>query len=218
MKRTKNVSKGTKDRSRSADAIVAVAHIISPNDRAAAGKALRDKVQREQHGTWKAGKSRPAPIDILVKSDAGRMEELVPIRYGRMLQSPFAFHRGCAGIMASLAQTPATGLTVQACGDCHLMNFGGVATPERNIIFDINDFDETSLAPWEWDVKRLAASIVLAGRSIGLSDQNNRDCAMNATRSYRERMREYSRMDPLADLSSRGVSNPRVPGDPRTDL
>ena len=178
--------------------LVSAAHIVSPDDRAAAGKALRDKVPREQHGGWKEFKGRPNPIDILHKSDAGRMKELVPIRYGRMLQSPFAFYRGSAGLMASdLARTPNTGLQVQACGDCHLMNFGGFATPERNIIFDINDFDETSPAPWEWDVKRLVASIVLAARSIGLSDSTGRDCAETAARSYREHMREFSRMDPL---------------------
>jgi uncharacterized protein (DUF2252 family) len=173
-------------------------NIVSPADRAAAGKALRDKVPREWHGGWKVFKGRPSPIDILQKSDVGRMKELVPIRYGRMLQSPFAFYRGSAGLMASdLARTPNTGLKVQACGDCHLMNFGGFATPERNIIFDINDFDETSPAPWEWDVKRLVASMVLAARSIGLSDSMGRDCAETAARSYREHMGEFSRMDPL---------------------
>jgi uncharacterized protein (DUF2252 family) len=174
------------------------AHVHSRDDRVAAGKALREKVPREWHGGWKEFKGRPSPIDILQKSDVGRMKELVPIRYGRMLQSPFAFYRGSAGLMASdLAQSPNTGLQVQACGDCHLMNFGGFATPERNIIFDINDFDETSPAPWEWDVKRLVASIALAARSIGLSDNKGRDCAETAARSYREHMREFSRMDPL---------------------
>jgi Uncharacterized protein conserved in bacteria (DUF2252) len=172
--------------------------IVSPADRAAAGKALRDKIPREHHGSWKEGKGRPNLIDILRKSDAGRMKELVPIRYGRMLQSPFAFYRGAAGVMASdLARTPVVGLKVQACGDCHLMNFGGFATPERNIIFDINDFDETSPGPWEWDIKRLVASIALAARSIGLSDPKGRDCAMAAARSYREHLRDFSRMDPL---------------------
>ena len=174
------------------------AHIVSADDRAATGKALRDKVPREQHGKWKEFKGRPNPIDLLHKSDAGRLKELVPIRYGRMLQSPFAFYRGSAGLMASdLSRTPNTGLTVQACGDCHLMNFGGFATPERNIVFDINDFDETSPAPWEWDVKRLVASVVLAARSIGLSDGKGRDCAVAAARSYREHIREFSQMDPL---------------------
>lgn len=171
---------------------------LAPQDRAAEGKALRDKVAREQHGAWKAGKDRPDPIDILRKSDADRMKELVPIRYGRMLQSPFAFYRGSSAVMAAdLARTPATGLNVQSCGDCHLVNFGGFATPERKIIFDINDFDETLPAPWEWDVKRLVASIALAARSIGLSDREGRDCAMACARSYREHMREHSKMDPL---------------------
>jgi hypothetical protein len=166
--------------------------------RVAAGKALREKIPREQHGRWKEGKSRTNPLDILQTSDAGRMTDLVPIRYGRMLQSPFAFYRGAAGVMASdLARTPVTGLKVQACGDCHLMNFGGFATPERKIIFDINDFDETVPAPWEWDVKRLVASIVLAARSIGLSDSRGQDCAMAAARGYREHLRDFSRMDPL---------------------
>jgi len=172
--------------------------LMSAEERLAEGKALRDKVPREHHGQWKDGKNRPDPIAILHKSDAGRMKELVPIRYGRMLESPFAFYRGAAAVMASdLARTPTTGLKVQACGDCHLMNFGGFATPERNIIFDINDFDETAPAPWEWDVKRLVASVVLAGRSIGLSDGNSRDCAISAARSYREHIREFSEMDPL---------------------
>jgi Uncharacterized protein conserved in bacteria (DUF2252) len=174
-------------------------HIVSPDDRAAAGKALRDKLAREQHGRWKASKGRPNPLDILHKLDAGRVQELVPIRYGRMLQSPFAFYRGSAGVMAAdLARTPSTGLNVQACGDFHLANFGGFATSERHIIFDINDFDETSPAPWEWDVKRLAASVMLAARSIGLSDAKGRDCATASARGYREHMRESSRMDPLA--------------------
>jgi uncharacterized protein (DUF2252 family) len=177
---------------------VSTVHIVPPDERRAAGKALRNKVPLEWHGGWKEFKGRPSPIDILKRSDVGRMKELVPIRYGRMLQSPFAFYRGSAGLMASdLSRTPNTGLQVQACGDCHLMNFGGFATPERNIIFDINDFDETSPAPWEWDVKRLVASMVLAARSIGLSDRQGRDCAETAARSYREHMREFSKMDPL---------------------
>jgi len=124
--------------------------------------------------------------------------ELIPIRYGRMLVSPFTFYRGTAGIMAAdLATTPATGLRVQACGDCHLMNFGGFATPERNIIFDINDFDETLPAPWEWDIKRLVASFVLAGRNIGVSDDNARGAAIGCARSYRKQLAVYAEMHPL---------------------
>lgn len=174
------------------------AHVVSPDDRIAAGKALREKIPREHLGRWKEVKTRPNPIDLLHKSDAGRLKKLIPIRYGRMLPSPFTFYRGAAGVMAAdLSRTPDTGLNVQACGDCHLLNFGGFATPERSIIFDINDFDETSPAPWEWDVKRLVASIVLAARSNGLSDRHGRDCAVNCARKYREHVREFSRMDPL---------------------
>jgi uncharacterized protein (DUF2252 family) len=173
-------------------------HGVSREHRVAVGKALRDKIPRKQHGRWKEAKGRPNPIDMLRKADPRRMKELVPVRYGRMLQSPLSFYRGAAEVMASdLAQMPNTDLKVQACGDCHLMNFGGFATPERHIIFDINDFDETLPAPWEWDVKRLAASIALAARSIGLSDGKARDCAVTSARGYREHMQEFSRMDPL---------------------
>jgi uncharacterized protein (DUF2252 family) len=173
-------------------------HIVSPDARIAAGKALRDKIPREQHGRWNGVKGRSNPIDLLHKSDAGRIKELLAIRYGRMLPSPFTYYRGAAGVMAAdLARTPTIGLKVQACGDCHLLNFGGFATPERSIIFDINDFDETSPGPWEWDVKRLVASIVLAARSNGFSDNQGRDCAVNCARRYREHMREFSKIDPL---------------------
>ncbi len=171
---------------------------VSPATRAADGKAIRDKVPRKALGSWAHDKHRHDPIAILQKSDADRMPQLVPIRYGRMLQSPFAFYRGAAAVMASdLACAPTTGLYVQACGDCHLVNFGGFATPERHIIFDINDFDETLPAPWDWDLRRLVASIVLAARSIGLSDTQGRDCAVACARSYREHMEEFSKMDPL---------------------
>ncbi|MCW3476590.1 DUF2252 domain-containing protein [Limobrevibacterium gyesilva] len=170
----------------------------SPKDRAAAGKALRDRVPRIRHAAWKKAEGRADPIDLLHAADADRVPELVPIRYGRMLQSPFAFYRGAAGVMAAdLAETPNTGIKVQACGDCHLMNFGGFATPERNVIFDINDFDETLPAPWEWDIKRLAASIVLAARANGLSAGKGRDAAVACARSYRKRLREFSQLHPL---------------------
>ena len=133
----------------------------APADLVAAGKRLRDTVPRDSHGIWKKPKDRADPIAMLQASDPERLPELLPVRYGRMLVSPFTFYRGAAGVMAAdLAKTPTTGLRVQACGDCHLLNFGGFATPERNIVFDINDFDETLPAPWEWDVKRLAASFV----------------------------------------------------------
>jgi uncharacterized protein (DUF2252 family) len=138
------------------------------------------------------------PLAILRAADKGRLENLLPIRYGRMLQSPFTFYRGSAAVMAAdLAQAPSTGLRVQACGDCHLLNFGGFATPERNILFDINDFDETLPAPWEWDVKRLVASFVLAARSQGIADARGRDAAVACARSYREHLRAYAAMSPL---------------------
>jgi hypothetical protein len=171
---------------------------VSPTDRAAAGKALRESVPRALHAKWKKPEHRPDPIDTLIASDVDRLPDLVPIRYGRMMQSPFAFYRGTAGVMAGdLATTPATGIRVQACGDCHLMNFGGFATPERNILFDINDFDETLPAPWEWDVKRLAASFVLAARSNGFSDNNARDAAVTCACNYRKRLAAYAEMHPI---------------------
>jgi len=169
----------------------------------AAGKALRDKLPRHAHGTFKRDKNVD-PLAILRASDKGRVDRLIPIRYGRMLASPFTFYRGSAAVMAAdLARTPATGIQVQACGDCHLMNFGGFATPERNILFDINDFDETSPAPWEWDVKRLVASFVLAARSLGLSDAKGRDIAVTCARSYRKHVQAYSEMSPLEVWYSR---------------
>ncbi len=181
-----------------APATPAGSQIPLPADHAARGKALRDVAPRAQHAAWKKAADRPDPIDTLRAADIDRLPELVPIRYGRMLQSPFAFYRGSAGVMAAdLAPTPNIGIHVQACGDCHLMNFGGFATPERNILFDINDFDETLPAPWEWDVKRLAASFILAARSIGLSDSKGRDAAESCVRSYRKHLAEYAAMHPL---------------------
>jgi len=141
----------------------------SADERRAFGRKLRERIPREAHGRWAAPVEREDPIDLLITSNRGRMAQLIPIRHGRMVQSPFAFFRGSAALMAAdLAHTPNTGLRVQACGDAHLQNFGGFATPERNVIFDINDFDETFSAPWEWDLKRLAASVVLAGRHVGV--------------------------------------------------
>src|SRR6202451_3648888 len=140
------------------------------------GKALRESVPRNSHAKWTAPPNRPDPIEILRQSDRGRLPDLLPIRYGRMRQSPFAFFRGSAAVMAwDLPKTPVTGIRVQACGDCHAANFGGFASPERRLVFDINDFDETLPAPWEWDVKRLAASIVLGLQDIGLSDARCKD-------------------------------------------
>ena len=170
----------------------------SPDERIAAGKALRDAVPRQSHADWKPSANRRDPIDILKESNRDRLPELVPIRYGRMLRSPFTFLRGSAGLMAAdLAATPTTGLRVQACGDCHLLNFGLFATPERNLIFDINDFDETLPAPWEWDIKRLAVSFAVAARDIHLTDKQAQAAAVECVRAYREQLRDFSKMSPL---------------------
>src|SRR5437764_6985284 len=162
-------------------------------ERYAAGKALRDRVPREQHGEWKAPKNRHDPVDLVIASSEGRVPGLIPIRYGRMSVSPFTFYRGTAlNMAADLAGTPNTDIRTQVCGDCHLMNFGGFATPERRVIFDINDFDETLPGPWEWDVKRLAASVVHAARSNGFPAADQRDAALACVRSYRERIAKFS--------------------------
>jgi uncharacterized protein (DUF2252 family) len=171
---------------------------MTPAERRANGKSLREKAPRATHAEWRAHHTRADPIGILRAADVTRQRDLVPLRYGRMMQSPFTFYRGSAAVMAAdLARTPVSGIHVQACGDCHLMNFGGFATPERRLIFDINDLDETLPAPWEWDVKRLAASFILAARSNGLSDRNGRDAAEACARSYRQAMHEFTAMSVL---------------------
>ena len=167
-------------------------------ERRAEGKALRDTVPREAHSGWKPPTNRRDPVELVLESNEGRMPDLVPIRHGRMLQSPFAFYRGSAALMAGdLAHTPNSGLRVQACGDAHLLNFGGFATPERNIIFDINDLDETLPAPWEWDLKRLTASVVVAGRHLGLRETESVKAASATVQAYREQMAEYAFMKAL---------------------
>jgi uncharacterized protein (DUF2252 family) len=172
--------------------------LLGPAERRAEGKALRETVPRPAHREWKRPKSRRDPIDVLNESNIGRQEPLIPIRFGRMMQSPFAFYRGSAAVMAAdLASTPSSGIRVQACGDAHLSNFGGFATPERRIIFDINDFDETLPGPWEWDIKRLTASFVLAGRHIRLSETDSVRGVRAAAQSYREHMADYARMRAL---------------------
>ena len=159
------------------------------------GKSLRDKCPRESHAVWRARANRPHPLALLQASNEGRIPQLIPIRHGRMVRSPFTFYRGAALQMAAdLSVTPASGIRVQACGDAHLLNFGAFATPERRVIFDLNDLDETLPAPWEWDVKRLAASVVLACRNNGFSEADARDATLACTRSYREHMAEYSQM------------------------
>jgi uncharacterized protein (DUF2252 family) len=161
----------------------------------AMGKSLREKCPRDAHAVWRAPDGRLTPMALLKESNKLRIPQLVPIRHGRMMRSPFTYFRGAAlGMAADLAGTPANGIRVQACGDCHLLNFGSYATPERRVIFDINDLDETLSAPWEWDVKRLAASFVLACRDNGFSEDVARDCVLGCVRSYRDRMAEYSEM------------------------
>lgn len=173
-------------------------HFRSRADRLEMGKLLRDQLPRAMHAEWKPSNDREDPIAILEKSNEGRIPELIPVRYGRMLRSPFTFLRGSAALMASdLATMPRTKLEVQACGDCHLLNFGLFATPERNLVFDINDFDETHPGPWEWDLKRLATSFVVGGRDQGISDDACREAARECARSYREHLRDYSTMSPL---------------------
>jgi uncharacterized protein (DUF2252 family) len=168
---------------------------LTVNERLSAGKALRVKVPRTSHAKWAGASGRRDPIALLRASDRGKLPELLPIRYGRMCASPFAFYRGAAALMArDLAGTPVTHLRVQTCGDCHVANFGGFGSPERRLVFDINDFDETLPGPWEWDVKRLAASIVLAGRERGMREKHCGEAAGHAVESYRLHMREYAGM------------------------
>jgi len=163
-----------------------------------AGRALRNTVPRALHGEWQTATARRDPIELLEQSNRGRLPELVPIRYGRMLRSPFAFLRGAAAVMAyDLAKTPTTGLRAQLCGDCHLLNFGLYATPERQLVFDLNDFDETHPGPWEWDLKRLAASFVMAARENHLSDATARDVVIQCVMQYRDGMRESARLTPM---------------------
>jgi uncharacterized protein (DUF2252 family) len=180
-----------------ASARQAIAH-LSPADHAARGKAARKEVPRASHAAWAPSADRPDPVDLLEEQSATRVPELVPIRYGRMLVSPFTFYRGGAYIMASdLAYTPVSGLMVQLCGDAHLSNFGGFASPERRMVFDINDFDETLPGPWEWDVKRLAASFEIAGRDRDFSESKRRAAVLAVVRSYREAMAAFAEMRDL---------------------
>ena len=173
-------------------------HRRSRAERHAAGKKLRDACPRETHAFWKAPAGRPDPVSLVLEGDKGRLPELLPLRHGRMAVSPFTFYRGSALNMAvDLATTPATGVRVQCCGDAHLGNFRGLGTPERRVIFAINDLDETLPAPWEWDLKRLAASFVVACRNNSLSESIARDVVLSCVRSYREHMTEFSDMNPL---------------------
>ena len=171
---------------------------LTVDERLARGRAARKQAPRSSHGQWEPAPDRPDPIALLEEQAASRVPELVPIRYGRMLVSPFTFYRGAALIMAAdLAGTPTSGVTAQLCGDAHLSNFGLFGTPERKMIFDINDFDETLPGPWEWDVKRLAASFEVMGRDRGFAPADRRAVVMAGVAEYRDRMRQAAGMGGL---------------------
>jgi len=170
----------------------------SPHERAAAGKAAREAASRQSHGEWEPPARRRDPVKVLEEQAKSRVPELVPIRYGRMLASAFTFYRGAAAIMAmDLASTPTSGIEVQLCGDAHLSNFGVFAAPDRRLVLDVNDFDETLPGPWEWDVKRLAASFEIAGRDCDFTPKETRAAVLTAVRAYREAMREFAGMGNL---------------------
>jgi uncharacterized protein (DUF2252 family) len=170
----------------------------SAGEREAFGKQARKLAPRSSHGEWAPASDRPDPVEILERQAADRIPELVPLRYGRMLASPFTFYRGAAAIMAAdLAATPSSGLWVQACGDSHLTNFGMYASPSRDLVADVNDFDETLPGPWEWDLKRLAASFEIAGRDLGFKRSERRSVVTAAAREYREAMTRLAGMHHL---------------------
>ena len=196
-----------------------MATTTTPSRGSTNGLSLRQRVPVASHAQWRPGHRRVDPLEILTAGDAARIPELVPLRYGRMMQSPFSFYRGSAAVMAAdLADTPTTGLRVQLSGDAHLANFGGLATPERSVSFEINDFDETLPGPWEWDLKRLAASFVVAMRENGIADDVARDAAVKCARNYRKAMHAFAEMNPLdlwyrrydAEEFFEGISDPDV--------
>ncbi|MFC8419700.1 DUF2252 domain-containing protein [Streptomyces sp. NPDC057236] len=171
---------------------------LSPAERAAHGKEARGRAPRSSHGRFEAAGDRPDPVGVIERQSATRLPELVPVRHGRMLESPFRFYRGAAAIMAAdLGPAPDTGLTVQLCGDAHLLNFRLLASPERRLVFDINDFDETHAGPFEWDVKRLAASFAIAGRANGFPVEAQDEAVQACVKAYRRRMREFAGMRTL---------------------
>ena len=194
---------------------------VDPATRAEKGKAARQRVPRASHAAFEPAPDRD-PIAILEAQEQDRLQELVPLRHDRMAESPFAYYRGTPAVMAfDLAGTPRSDILVQASGDAHLSNFGLFASPERTLVFDANDFDETLPGPWEWDVKRLAASMVIAGRANGFSAAANRAATMAAVRSYRQWMARYSGMRLLdvwyasitdADIREAGEASGLRPG------
>ena len=171
---------------------------LSPAERVAVGRRAREAVSRESHAVWEPRPDRRDPVELLEEQAATRVSELVPIRYGRMLTSPFAFYRGAALLMAAdLAADPRTALRVQLCGDAHLSNFGGFDAPDRRVVFNVNDFDETLPGPFEWDLKRLVASCAVAGRAVGLSSAEREALSLAVVRSYRRAMGGFARMRAL---------------------
>src|SRR6478672_5093508 len=171
---------------------------LSPAERAERGKEARAAVPRDSHAVFDPGLARPDPIGLLEEQAKARVPDLVPVRWGRMSVSPFTYYSGAALPMASdLASTPVSGLAVQACGDAHLSNFGIFGSAERRLVFDVNDFDETLPGPWEWDVKRLAASIEVAARGSGFPTKQRRDIVLTAAASYRLAMRGFASMTNL---------------------
>ena len=170
----------------------AVVH-LTPEERAANGKAARADVPRSAHGEWEPAPDRRDVVELLEEQAASRVPDLVPVRYGRMLVSPFTFFRGAAYPMAAdLAGSPRTGLQVQLCGDAHLSNFGAYAAPDRSLIFSVNDFDETLPGPFEWDLKRLAASFAVAGRDRGFQARRRQAINVAVGRSYRQAMKSFA--------------------------
>jgi uncharacterized protein (DUF2252 family) len=164
-------------------------------DPAVVGRAARQTAPRSSHAEWEPAADRPDPVETLEAQAATRVQELLPIRYGRMLESPFSFYRGAAAIMAAdLATTPISGIRTQLVGDAHLSNFGAFAAPNRSLVFDANDFDETLPGPWEWDLKRLVASYAIAGRDRGLDAKERQQATKAAARGYREAMRTFATM------------------------
>ena len=197
MTSSKSATKGPAARASRKPAAGAVAH-LSVGERVARGKAARAEVPRSSHALFEPSRERSDPVELLERQAKTRVPELVPIRYGRMLVSPFTFYRGAAMIMAQdLGPTPQSGLNVQCCGDAHLSNFGVFASPERRLVFDVNDFDESLPGPWEWDVKRLAVSMLIAARSNGFRDKEQERIVLDTVGQYRTAMADFAGMKDL---------------------
>lgn len=188
--------------------------------RRANGKALRESAPRESHAAWRPAKDRPDPLELIDLNNAGRQKELLPLRMGRMAQSPFAFLRGAAAVMDwDLARTPNCGIDVVICGDAHVNNFGLYGTPQRDVVFDLNDFDEAAIGPWEWDLKRLTASVNVAGRENGLNKQERRASVMRCVEGYRwnlSRLQSMGVLDVWYLHSYPGRTNPLIKIDPKS--